>query len=125
MIEQLENSKSFGREGAPDFEAEEEPPLEMAAAACQRNMEAWEPWLSEVYKLCDLHIPEMPLLKHHITDHLQPPKRRRKYNNMPWNCFVARPVFQDEKEWDRLRATNTWLEDEVAEWDVVEARAER
>jgi hypothetical protein len=96
-----------------------------------------EPWLREVCKLCDLHIPEMPLLKHHIADRLQPPKRRQKYNNMPWNCCVARPVCGDEirrqpgaqaalrKEWGRLRAINTWLEDEVGEWDVVGARAER
>jgi hypothetical protein len=82
-------------------------------------------------------MPEMPLFERHITDHLQPPKHRRKCNNMPWNCCVARPVFNDEirrqpgaqaalqKEWDRLRAIDTWLEDEVEEWDVVEAHAER
>jgi hypothetical protein len=117
---------------------EEEPHFEMAmAAAGPYNMEVWQPWLREVYKLCDLHIPEMPLLKHHITDRLQLPKRRRKCNNMPWNCCVARPVFKDEvrrqpgaqaalrKEWDRLRAINTWLEDGVEEWDVVKARAKR
>jgi hypothetical protein len=76
------------------------------------------------------------LLKRHVADHLQAPKRRRKYNNnMPWNCCVARPVFKDEirrspgaqaalrKEWDRLRVINTWREDEVEEWDVVKARA--
>jgi hypothetical protein len=46
-------------------------------------------------------------------------------------------VFKDEmrrqpgaqaalrKEWYRLRAINTWLEDEVEEWGDVEARAER
>jgi hypothetical protein len=79
----------------------------------------------------------MPLLKHHITDHLQPPKHTQKYNNMPWNCCVARLVSKDEircspgaqtalrKEWDRLRLINTWKEDAVEEWDVVKARAKR
>jgi hypothetical protein len=64
-------------------------------------------------------------------------KTQTKYDNVPWNCCVARPVFKDEirrcpgaqaalrKEWDRLRAINTWLEDEVEEWDVVKARAKR
>jgi hypothetical protein len=40
-----------GRGKAPDPIAEEEPPLEMAAAACHFNMEAWKPWLREVCKL--------------------------------------------------------------------------
>jgi hypothetical protein len=68
---------------------------------------------------------------------MQLPKRRPKYNNVPWDWCVARPAFQDEirrspgaqaalrKEWDRLRAINTWLEDEVEESDVVKARAKR
>jgi hypothetical protein len=123
---------------AQDPIVEEEPQPEMATAAANPfNMEAWKPWLREVHKLCDLHIPEMPLLKHHIPDHLQPPKHRQRCKNMPWNCCVARPVFKDEirrqpgaqaalrKEWDRLRAINTWLEDEVEMWDVVKARAEK
>jgi hypothetical protein len=72
------------------------PPAMAMAAIGTFDFDAWKPWLSEVCKLCDLHIPEMPLLKHHITDHLQPPKRRPKYNNMLWNCCVARPVFENE-----------------------------
>jgi REP element-mobilizing transposase RayT len=65
-------------------------------AAENINFEAWKPWLREVYKLCDLKVPAMPLLTDHINAHMLPPKRRQKYSDMPWNCCVARAVFKDE-----------------------------
>jgi hypothetical protein len=125
------------RSGVQDPIVAAEVPAAMAMAAAALDFAAWKPWLSEVRKLCDLQVPEMPLLKDHIADHSQPPKRRQKYGNMPWNCCVARPVFKDEirrspvaqaalqKEWGRLRFIRTWREDQVEEWDVVKARAKR
>jgi hypothetical protein len=112
-------------------------PAVQALAASAFNYEAWKPWLRKVCEICELQAPEMLLLKDHITDHTQPPQRREKYSNAPWNWCVALPVFEDEirrspsaeaalqKERDRLRLIDTWREDLVAEWDDVKARAKR
>jgi hypothetical protein len=106
-------------------------------AAGNIDFEAWKPWLHEVCKRCDINIPAMPLLKEHIDGHMLPPQHRQKYSDMPWNCCVARPAFEDEirqspgaqaalrKEWNRLREIDTWMESEVEEWDVVKASAKR
>jgi hypothetical protein len=107
------------RSGVPDHVGPPPAPVAMAMEAETIDFEAWKPWLHEVYKLCDLKVPEMPLLKDHIKEHMLPPKHRQKYNTMPWNRCVARPVFKDEirrspgaqaalrKEWDRLRQIDT------------------
>jgi hypothetical protein len=66
------------RGGVQERIAEEDAPPAMAMAAEGTfNLAAWKPWLRKVCKLCDLLIPEMPLLKHHIAEHMQQPKRRR------------------------------------------------
>jgi hypothetical protein len=100
----------------------------------------WKPWLDRINKRLDLEIPDMPLLQRDLRDHFLPPKHREKIVDVldtPWNCCVARPVFEDEirrsagaqkalgKEWDRLRLINTWREDLVEEWNVVKARAKK
>jgi hypothetical protein len=63
----------------PIDEAEAPAALAMAAIGIF-DFAAWKPWLNEVCNLCDLQVPEMPLLEDHIADHLQPPKRRQKYS---------------------------------------------
>jgi hypothetical protein len=60
-------------------------PAVQALAASAFNYEAWKPWLRKVCEICELQAPEMLLLKDHITDHTQPPQRREKYSNVPWN----------------------------------------
>jgi hypothetical protein len=79
----------------------------------------------------------MPLLQEHLDEQMLQPQHRQKYNDMPWNWCVARPVCEDEirqslgaqaalrKEQDRLREIDAWVESEVEEWDVVKARAKR
>jgi hypothetical protein len=107
----------------------------LAATLC--DFENWMPWLDNINKKLDLEIPDMLLQQRDLREHLLPPKHREKNTDMPWNCCVARPVFEDEirrsagaqkalrKDWDRLRLINTWREDLVEEWDVVKARAKK
>jgi hypothetical protein len=46
-------------------------------AAVNIDFEAWEPWLHEVCKRCDINIPAMPLLEEHIDEHMLPPQHRQ------------------------------------------------
>jgi hypothetical protein len=111
-----------------------------ALAATHCDFATWKPWLDSINKRLDLEIPDMPLLQRDLCEHLLPPKRREKnidVPDVPWNCCVARLVFEDEirrstgaqkalrKEWDRLRLIDTWRGDLVEEWDVVKARAKK
>jgi hypothetical protein len=71
----------------------------LAAAHC--DFAKWKPWLDRINKRLDLEIPDMPLLQRDLREHLLPPKQWEKtvdVPDMPWNCCVARPVFEDDKE---------------------------
>jgi hypothetical protein len=84
------------RDGVPDHVIPPPAPVVAAMAAENMNVEAWKPWLREVCELCDLKVPAMPLLEDHINGHMLPPKHRQKYSDVPCDCCVARPVFEDE-----------------------------
>jgi hypothetical protein len=95
----------------------------IASAAFESN--AWRPYLQEMCKLADLVVPPVPMFEDTIADHLLPLPKPYNRCSPPWNCCVARPVYKDEiqsnplaraaleKEWDRLRAIDTWREDLV------------
>jgi hypothetical protein len=71
-----------GAKWVPDHDGPPLMPVVAAVAIRNVDFEAWKPWLREVCKLCDVEVPEMPLLKDHNKEHMLPPKHRPKYNGV-------------------------------------------
>jgi hypothetical protein len=84
------------RDGVSDQVVPPSIPVALAMAAVNVYFEAWKPWLHEVCERCDITVPAMPLLQEHLDGHMLPPQHRQKFSDMPWNCCVARPMFDGE-----------------------------
>jgi hypothetical protein len=129
------DSRARKRKILRDRKTRDHIPGSRVIAAAAFESDSWQPYLQEMCKLADLVVPPMPIFEDTIMDHLLPLPKPYKRCSPPLNCCVPRPIYKDEirsnplaraalkKVWDRLRATDTWREDLVEEWDDVKKRA--